>query len=632
MPSENSKILIVEDESIVAKSLENKLIQSGYQVVGTAFTGSDAVAMVNDRDPDLVIMDIKLKGRMSGIEAAESIKKKIGKPVIFLTSYTDEETFKRAKKAEPVAYLKKPFEIDELKRVLDISLLNNKIREELKLSKKRYEMAVEAGKTGVFEIFLDERKLFADKNLIRLFGYRINELKENLREWVELIHPEDIESAKNYYRSVLSSGGNKMQFRFRIKRKDGRISWVEFSGNLSFFENSLPKRIVGTLTDITEKKLSEDALSKSEAKFKDVFESAGIGMAIISLKKEFMKINRSFCEMLGYSESEFSKLNVNDITHPDDISDSENIANGLIYHKLLNPQKQEKRYLHKNGSVIWADVIISLLRNVQGKPLYFITQVQDISQRIEAENQLKKYTDELKASNEAKDKFFSIISHDLRSPFHTLLGVSEYLSEYAQDLTNEEIKEASGGLNKSAHNVYDLLMNLLEWSRVQTGNLKVNPMLIDITDLINEAVEVYREVARRKNVELVKNLTPELFVKVDRYMIDSVLRNLISNAVKFTESGGKIILSCEEKDGYVTIDVADTGIGIDKLKLNDLFDIDKQFSTKGTSREQGTGLGLILVKEFVEKNNGFIKVESKKGKGSKFTVVLPISEKNKNQK
>ncbi|MFN3695640.1 MAG: response regulator, partial [Ignavibacterium sp.] len=155
---EKIKILIVEDEAIIAKNIESKLIKAGYEVVDTVYTGSDAVKSAIEKSPDIILLDIKLKGEISGIEAAEKIKQQRDIPVIFLTSYTDEDTFEKAKLTEPAAYLSKPFNLDELNRIIQLTLFNHKIKKELIETKQRYELAVEAGKTGVWEYIPTERK------------------------------------------------------------------------------------------------------------------------------------------------------------------------------------------------------------------------------------------------------------------------------------------------------------------------------------------------------------------------------------------------------------------------------------------------------------------------------------------
>lgn len=229
----------------------------------------------------------------------------------------------------------------------------------------------------------------------------------------------------------------------------------------------------------------------------------------------------------------------------------------------------------------------------------------------------------LKQINDNKDKFFSIVSHDLKSPFNSLIGFSDMIYEDFDNLSIQEIKEYTGFIHKSVRNVYNLLENLLEWSRIQTGRMEFFPLKIEINSLIEEIFSTLRGNALRKNISLSNQIGKNIFVFADKNMIRSVLHNLISNAIKFTAPSGEVMLLAAETERMIEISVSDSGIGINKDEISKLFRIDINFSKNGTANEKGTGLGLILCKELVEKNGGRISVESEYGKGSTFVFTLP---------
>lgn len=231
---------------------------------------------------------------------------------------------------------------------------------------------------------------------------------------------------------------------------------------------------------------------------------------------------------------------------------------------------------------------------------------------------------ELIRLNAAKNKFFSIIAHDLKNPFHTVMGYSQLLSKEYDKFSETERRKFASDINQSTTNIFRLLQNLLEWSRSQTGRLVFLPREIDFGYILKNALSVLRTPAEKKNISIELNFDKSLTVFVDPQMIETVLRNLINNAIKFTPENGKITIAAWKTDNQVEIKITDTGVGIAREELLTLFKIDSTIKRKGTNNEDGSGLGLILCKEFVEKHNGEIGVESIQGKGSSFYFTLPV--------
>ena len=239
--------------------------------------------------------------------------------------------------------------------------------------------------------------------------------------------------------------------------------------------------------------------------------------------------------------------------------------------------------------------------------------------------QLKESEENLKNINATKDKFFSIISHDLKGPFFSLLGLSEIMSEGLDDLSKDEIKEMSLGINRASKKVFTLLENLLEWSRAQLGMINIEKQLFDFNELVNENSKLFKSNFEQKGIELKSNLIENSKIYADREMINFALRNLLNNAIKFTDIGGEVLIETQIENSTFFVKISDTGIGMDKNSISKLFKMESAFSTDGTRKERGTGLGLILVNEFIQKNDGNILVESELGKGTTFTVKLPLN-------
>ena len=239
---------------------------------------------------------------------------------------------------------------------------------------------------------------------------------------------------------------------------------------------------------------------------------------------------------------------------------------------------------------------------------------------IEIEKQKK----ELEELNATKDKFFTIIAHDLKNPFNTVIGLTELLMDRYDTYKDAKRKEFIYQINKFSNNVFNLLEDLLQWAKSQTGRMEINREKVDIYELVCENKALYENKAIEKGIEIRSEVKSGEFAYIDRNMISTVLRNLICNSVKFTKSGGKIVIKVKHIDKHIEIGVLDTGIGIPESNISKIFEIDSNISTMGTDEETGTGLGLIISKEFVEKNSGTINVMSTEGVGSSFKFMIPV--------
>ena len=254
-----------------------------------------------------------------------------------------------------------------------------------------------------------------------------------------------------------------------------------------------------------------------------------------------------------------------------------------------------------------------------------LASIRDITDRLQAEEELKLKNDELRHINAEKDKFFSIIAHDLRGPFNGFLGFTRLMVEDLPDLTQGEILKFAVSMRNSATNLFQLLENLLEWSRSQRGLTNFEPESFLLKSMIVESMHTLMDAAHKKGVCISFEIQEDLGVFADEYMLASTIRNLASNAMKFTKKGGNVSIAAKTVSGNsVEISVRDTGIGMSSTMVEDLFRLDVQTNRKGTDGEPSTGLGLLLCKDFIEKHGGKIWVESEEGKGSTFRFTLPV--------
>ncbi|HEX2960255.1 MAG TPA: PAS domain S-box protein [Ignavibacteriales bacterium] len=253
---------------------------------------------------------------------------------------------------------------------------------------------------------------------------------------------------------------------------------------------------------------------------------------------------------------------------------------------------------------------------------------QRTEELTELNKQLEKSEKELQESLSEKDRFFSIIAHDLKSPFNGLMGFTNLLMQDFEQFSTGEVKNFIVHINTSVKNIYNLIENLLDWSRIQTGRMEFNPEALSLPGQVKPVFSLLKNNAITKGIKLEQRINKDIAVFADEKMLHCVLQNLISNAIKFTNPDGKITIAATKEDGHVKVSVTDTGVGIHPASLDKLFKIDSNLSTEGTAHEKGTGLGLILCKEFIEKNGGSISVDSKLNKGTTFTFTLPAVENN----
>ena len=263
---------------------------------------------------------------------------------------------------------------------------------------------------------------------------------------------------------------------------------------------------------------------------------------------------------------------------------------------------------------------LELINFYEGIGLYIGTALM----RKQAEQEIKLKNEQLEKLNAEKDKFFSIIAHDLRSPFNSFLGFTHILAEKTETLSSQEIQDMAVLMKNSATNLYSLLENLLEWSKLQRGMISFAPAVFELGPAVSRSMTLVTESANKKELEIICRIPQDLHVFADEQMVETVIRNMVSNAIKFTNRGGKIsIMAMPVDERFIEISVKDTGIGINHEMESKIFSLNGQTGRKGTNGEPSTGLGLIICKEFVEKQGGKIWLESEEGKGSTFFFSLP---------
>ena len=435
--------------------------------------------------------------------------------------------------------------------------------------------------------------------------------------WIEGIHPEDLRKSLDTYFEALNKRA-EFRFEYRLRSAQGTYRWVLTHGVPRFNPEGKFLGFIGSGVDITERMENEKIIETLSVRNKTLLQTAGDGIHILDLQGNIVEANTSFCKMLGYSSEEILKLNVADF----DIQWSREELPGIIQHFFENPAIFETKNKSKDGTVLDVEVNCTGI-NLEGKD-YLFASSRDITDRKAKELLLAKNSEELLRINAEKDKFFSIIAHDLRSPFNGFLGLTQMMVEEMPTFKEEELMQIASNMRSSALNLFSLLENLLEWSRMQQGLIPYLPENLNLSSLVRDSINVMMDAARIKEIRIINMVQDDLMVYADKRILQTIIRNLVSNGVKFTRKGGDITVAAAlENESSVLVSVRDTGIGMNREMVGNLFRLGTNVSRIGTDNEPSTGLGLIICKDFVERNGGKMWVESEVGKGSTFNFTVP---------
>ncbi len=404
---------------------------------------------------------------------------------------------------------------------------------------------------------------------------------------------------------------------------------MEIGGNLKYFESRYvpcgKSEVLSIVRDITEQRLAEIALQLTKESYLNIFNTVSEAIYVMDESGKFIDVNQGAENMYLCSKEELVGQSLQSVAAPLLNNMDEILGLISIVNETGEPAFFDFWAERKNGEIFPKEVIINRGKYF-GKDVLIVTS-RDITEKKQEEEKMKFKNEELLNLNAEKDKFFSIVAHDLRSPFNSFLGLTQIMAEDLQSLSLSQIQNIALSMSKSANNLYALLENLLAWSRLQRGMTSFDPKSFVLMPKISESLELVCEMAHRKGIETVINLQEDLMVFADQNMLESTIRNVALNAVKFTSKGGKITISARSASrNSIEISIKDNGIGMSSEIIDKLFRIDEHISRVGTEGEASTGLGLLLSKEFIEKHGGRIWAESEEGRGSTFYFTFPCNE------
>ncbi len=480
----------------------------------------------------------------------------------------------------------------------------------------------------------------ANKAAQEFYGYT-KEQFTNLKIYDLNVLPR--EKVKNELNTVIIN--NKAYFNFKHKLATGEIKDVEVYSSPIKFDNNV--KLISIVHDITERKLYKDKIEKLnidlsnsiqnhqllESKLRTIVDMSPIAIIMSTgTKQKIDYINPVFMKLFGYTVDDIStipewwSIAIPDKNTSDKISNewNERVKRANENNSKINPIEVEVTC--KNGSlkrIKWGYISSGIQNWAFGIDL---TELRNTEKHLrKAKLKVEEDAMLLQELNATKDKFFRIVAHDLKSPFNAILGFTSTLLDNFNLYGQEEIKKYVKVIDNSAKNTYGLLENLLTWSQAQTGKTIYKPQSINVKKIIYKTIRQLEVVASAKNISIIFDVNKDLSVYADENMLNTVLRNLINNAIKFTPEDGRIEVNAIQNDANIVFVVKDNGVGMSEEIIDKLFKIEEKISTKGTNNESGTGLGLLLANEFIKKHNGSINVESELGKGSVFKIQLPLN-------
>ncbi len=490
----------------------------------------------------------------------------------------------------------------------------------LKLSENTYQGIIDSLNDAIYILDKDECFLYASPAAEKMYGYDQEYFIGKTPDFLAAPGLNDMDLIANYSKEAYN--GKSIRFEFWGLRKDGSIFPKEISLTPGKWFGQ--KAVIAVGREMSERKKAEEALRISEEKYRLLVQYSSDPIFSFNPDLSYRFVNDAFAVQFGKKPEEIIGKTPFEIFPPDEAEKRLRLVQqvfqkgekGEIEVKVVNPQGEEKYYI----------TMVDPIKDTMGDIVWVTCISKEITLRKKAEEELRLNNELLNTTSAEKDKFFSIIAHDLRGPMNGFMGLTGIMAEDIESLSAFELKEIATTMRSSAVNIYRLIENLLEWSKMQRGKIKFEPQPMFLKTSLNKSLELMKDAASKKGIELQINIPDHHVVLADIHMLETTVRNLISNAIKFSFKNGIVELSATKTENeMMQISVKDYGIGMNANIQNKLFTLTENINRKGTEGEPSTGLGLILCKEFVEKHGGKIWADSEEGTGSTFHFTLPSS-------
>jgi PAS domain S-box-containing protein len=481
-------------------------------------------------------------------------------------------------------------------------------------SEERFRRTFELAGSGLAHVSLDGRFLRVNPRVCEILGYTQAELTGMTVK--QISHPADRDLADAPRARVMAGEMDSARLEKRYLRKDGAVVWLAIAIALERDAAGRPLYAISVLDDITGRKHAEEALRQSEELFRKTFELAASGIAHVSLEGRLVRVNRRLTEMLGYTEQELIGRSVKEISHPQD-RDLTDAQRAQIRSGQRESVRFEKRYLRKNGELVWVSLGVALVRDAFGTPQHEIAMFDDITERKHAEAALQEAHEELKRSNSELEQFAYVASHDLQEPLRMVSSYTQLLGRRYGEKFDADAKEFMAYIVDGATRMKQLIEDLLAYSRVGTKSKDFKT--VELEKSLRRAITNLKAAIDETGASVTHDPLPTL--PADEVQLAQVFQNLMGNALKFRgPTVPRIHVAVSEQPAEWEITVRDNGIGIEPQYFDRIFMVFQRLHNKG--EYPGTGIGLAIVKKVIERHGGQVRVESKLGEGSAFIFTL----------
>ena len=495
-------------------------------------------------------------------------------------------------------------------------------------SEMQMEQLFQNSLSGMAITTLDGHFLKVNPSYCSTVGWSEAELLE--RSIKDITHPEDWGQNVDLIEEVLHGRAESCQMEKKYIHKDGQLVWALLHFFVVRDGAGIPIHLVGHVRDITQQKQQQKQIDASENRFRTAFENASVGMALMDLTGRALMINEAYASTIGYSTNELISKNLTLLLHPADLPEFNVLVEQILQDKT-SAFKYESRLIHKDGRTIWIKSRVSLIRDENKLPLHLILLTEDVTERrsTQAEREQLLLSEraarsEADRANRLKSEFLSTLSHELRTPLNAILGWVELLQDGEDD--PDTLAEGLGVISRNVRAQARLIDDLLELSRIESGQISLEVKQFDLAEVITAAVDAVDPAATDKEILILSELpVGETIVVGDFLRLQQVVWNLLTNAVKFTPENGCVVVSLKRLGAQAEIAVSDNGSGIRSDFLPHIFERFRQQNATTTRSQGGMGIGLALAKELVELHEGSIKAMSLgEDRGATFTVLLPL--------
>jgi PAS domain S-box-containing protein len=625
------RVLVVEDENIVAIDIQRGLKRLGYEVPAVLNSGDEAVRMAAELMPDLILMDIQIKGARDGIDTAEEIWNRFRIPIIFLTAYADERTIERAKKTEPFGYILKPFEESDLHTSIEMALKKHRSiqereashQEALAESEEQFKLLVNSVQDyGIYMLDLDGNIKTWNAGAERIKGYTSDEV---LGRHFSIFYPEEERRAGTpelALKQVVEKG--RFQDEGWRMRKGGIRFWANVNITPLLDKEGKLKGFAKVIRDVTERKSTQESLQSTRDLLQAILDFAPVVIYVKNKQGRYIQANRCFEELVGRPLEQIIGKTDSDLFHQEIVKQF-HAHEEIVFQQNQSIQTEEVAF--RNGVPhTFLSVRFPLLDST-GNPYAVCVISSDITDRKLAEAQLSQLLKNLQEAMKAREDFISIASHELKTPITSMKLQMQGMLRAIQrggleSIGSEKFCQSFTRSTQQLDRLTRLVEDMLDISRINCGALTIHKELMNLGELVHEVVDRNKEQLAAAKIPVQLEVEPDLIGNWDRFRIDQVITNLLSNTIKYA-AGKPIGIRLSKANDCATLSVTDGGIGIPKDSLERIFDRFER--AVAVTNITGLGVGLYIVRHIIQRHGGSIRAESELGKYSTFTVELPLS-------